>query len=85
MPEQTLTYLRVDCGDGVELCVVVERLGESPDGRLLALPLHPAVQHPLAAALQTPAAVALDLKNVQRYTKKERKLLSGFNLRGVIN
>ena len=57
-----LTVLRVNGGDGVELCVVVESLGESADGRLLALPLHPAVQHPLAATLQTPAAVALDLK-----------------------
>ena len=56
------TYLRVDGGDGVELGVVVEGLGEPPDGRLLALPLQPAVQHPLAAPLQTPAALALDLK-----------------------
>ena len=57
-------YLRVDGGYGVELRVVVERLGEPPDGRLLALPLQPAVQHPLAAPLQTPAALALDLTKI---------------------
>ena len=57
-----MTYLRVDGGDGVELRVVVERLGEPPEGRLLALPLQPPVQHPLAAPLQTPAALALDLE-----------------------
>ena len=56
------TNLRIDGGDGVELGVVVERLGEPPDGRLLALPLHPTVQHPLAAALQASTTVAFDLK-----------------------
>ena len=59
---ETNANLWVDGSDGVELCVVVERLGEFPDGRLLALPLHPTVEHPLAAALQTGAAVTLDLK-----------------------